>query len=53
MTRNRIFHFVMACVWIYTFYLLMHMQDMLAMYVMAGGMFVQSLYSIIFDQKGC
>lgn len=53
MTFNRIFHFIMALVWVYTIYLLASMQGMLAMYVMAGGMLVESVYSMISNGKGC
>ena len=47
MSFNRIFHFIMALVWVYTIYLLASMQGMLAMYVMAGGMLVESVYAMI------
>ncbi|MCO0831488.1 hypothetical protein NFX39_00060 [Fructobacillus sp. W13] len=53
MTFNRAFKIVMALVWAYTFYLTATMQMMLAMYVMAGGMFVESAYAAICDKKGC
>lgn len=43
----------MALVWVYTIYLLASMQGMLAMYVMAGGMLVDSVYAMISNGKGC
>ncbi|MBS9338191.1 hypothetical protein G6R29_00900 [Fructobacillus sp. M2-14] len=53
MTFNRLFHIVMAIAWAYTFYLTATMQMMLAMYVMAGGMFVQAVYAAICNKRGC
>ncbi|GAP03418.1 hypothetical protein FPFC_070340 [Fructobacillus pseudoficulneus] len=53
MSLNRVFHIVMALVWLYTIYVLANMQDMLAMYVMAGGMFAQAVFSAIFNDKSC
>ncbi|MBS9337285.1 hypothetical protein [Fructobacillus parabroussonetiae] len=53
MSLNRIYHFIMAIVWICTIYLVASMQDMLAMYVMGFGMLANSVYALIFNKKGC
>ncbi|MFC4760502.1 hypothetical protein [Fructobacillus durionis] len=50
---NRIFHLLMMLVWAYTIYLVATMKMMPAMWVMAVGMFVESAYAVISNDKGC